>query len=61
MGSNDVRRLCGIAIGLGLWLTSPTEAFATRGRPKIVNNTPNDVGPATLTAPRAGCLLKQTC
>jgi MYXO-CTERM domain-containing protein len=39
MSNNDARRVCGIAIGLGISLVSSSDAFATRGRPKVANNT----------------------
>ena len=39
MSKTNVRRLCGVAIGLGLLLAFSTNASATRGRVKVVNNT----------------------
>src|SRR5665811_561372 len=39
MSNNDARRVCGIAIGLGISLVFSSDAFATRGRPKVANNT----------------------
>jgi len=39
MIDNGARRVCGIAIGLGVLLVFSSDAFATRGRPKIANNT----------------------
>lgn len=39
MRSRNVRRLCGIAMGLGIWAAFPTHAWATRGRVKVANNT----------------------
>ena len=39
MCNRNVRRLCGIAIGLGPLLAFSTDALATRGRVKVANNT----------------------
>jgi MYXO-CTERM domain-containing protein len=39
MGNHNARRACGIATGLGILLFFSSDAFATRGRPKIANNT----------------------
>jgi MYXO-CTERM domain-containing protein len=39
MSSRNARRSCGIALGLGLFLAFSTDAWATRGRVKVANNT----------------------
>ena len=39
MSNNDAGRVCGIAIGIGVLLVFSSDAFASRGRPKIANNT----------------------
>lgn len=39
MSHKPLRRLCGIALGLGILLTFSTEALATRGRVKVLKNT----------------------